>query len=359
MNFGSQAQNPFLTTLDNVKKVALNTDGLGQSVLLKGLRQRRPRLRPSGLRRHQHPRRRRRGHEHPDGEGHQVRRPLRHVHVNASEMYPEAKAFSEDMVRRNSSGGLSYGWNWLDQGIGIDGIYDLASGMRKSRFADLKSKVGDNMDFIYLDVWGNNTSGAEDSWETRKMSQMINQNGWRMTTEWGAGNEYDATFQHWAADLTYGGSAMKGENSQGHALPAQPPEGQLGRRLPVVRPGRERPAARRLQHEGLRRLAGTQRLRRVHQEPVHARRVHQVHPALQGRPLGQQPARRHLREGCLRQQRQRADHAEGRPRQRRRPVPWLQRHQQHRVPQPHHHAQRHHRGVRRGLPGQQQHRQGH
>lgn len=36
MNFGSQAQNPFLTTLDNVKKVALNTDGLGQSVLLKG-----------------------------------------------------------------------------------------------------------------------------------------------------------------------------------------------------------------------------------------------------------------------------------------------------------------------------------
>ena len=31
MNFGSQAQNPFLTTLDNVKKVALNTDGLGQA----------------------------------------------------------------------------------------------------------------------------------------------------------------------------------------------------------------------------------------------------------------------------------------------------------------------------------------
>ena len=213
MNFGSQAQNPFLTTLDNVKKVALNTDGLGQSVLLKGYGNE--------------------GHDsgHPDygdintraGGAADMNTLMEKgtkygarfgVHVNASEMYPEAKAFSEDMVRRNSSGGLSYGWNWLDQGIGIDGIYDLASGMRKSRFADLKSKVGDNMDFIYLDVWGNNTSGAEDSWETRKMSQMINQNGWRMTTEWGAGNEYDATFQHWAADLTYGGSAMKGENSQ-------------------------------------------------------------------------------------------------------------------------------------------------
>ena len=213
MNFGSQAQNPFLTTLDNVKKVALNTDGLGQSVLLKGYGNE--------------------GHDsgHPDygdigqrlGGADDMNTMMEEgskygarfgVHVNASEMYPEAKAFSEDMVRRNSAGGLSYGWNWLDQGVGIDGIYDLASGMRKSRFADLKSKVGDNMDFIYLDVWGNNTSGAEDSWETRKMSQMINQNGWRMTTEWGAGNEYDATFQHWAADLTYGGSGMKGENSQ-------------------------------------------------------------------------------------------------------------------------------------------------
>ncbi|MDY3005659.1 endo-alpha-N-acetylgalactosaminidase family protein, partial [Anaerococcus porci] len=36
MNFGSQAQNPFLTSLDGIKKVYLNTDGLGQMVLLKG-----------------------------------------------------------------------------------------------------------------------------------------------------------------------------------------------------------------------------------------------------------------------------------------------------------------------------------
>ena len=213
MNFGSQAQNPFLTTLDNVKKVALNTDGLGQSVLLKGYGNE--------------------GHDsgHPDygdinkraggaadmntlmekGKKYGARFG---VHVNASEMYPEAKAFSEKMVRRNGNGGLSYGWNWLDQGIGIDGIYDLASNSRKNRFGYLKKEVKDNMDFIYLDVWGNQTSGAEDSWETRKMSKMINDNKWRMTTEWGAGNEYDSTFQHWAADLTYGGFKMKGENSQ-------------------------------------------------------------------------------------------------------------------------------------------------
>lgn len=213
MNFGSQAQNPFLTSLDNVKKVALNTDGLGQSVLLKGYANE--------------------GHDsgHPDygdigkriggvkdfntlmekGKAYGARFG---IHVNASEMYPEAKAFNEQMVRRNSAGGLQYGWNWLDQGVGIDGAYDLASGSREARFADLKNKVGDNMDFIYVDVWGNNTSGAEDSWETRKLSKMITDNGWRMTTEWGAGNEYDSTFQHWAADLTYGGSGMKGINSQ-------------------------------------------------------------------------------------------------------------------------------------------------
>ena len=214
MNFGSQAQNPFLTTLDNVKKVALNTDGLGQSVLLKGYGNE--------------------GHDsgHPDygdinkraGGASDMNTLMEKgkkygarfgVHVNASEMYPEAKAFSEQMVRRNGkSGSLRYGWNWLDQGIGIDGIYDLASNSRKNRFGDLKKEVKDNMDFIYLDVWGNQTSGTEDSWETRKMSKMINDNKWRMTTEWGAGNEYDSTFQHWAADLTYGGFKMKGENSQ-------------------------------------------------------------------------------------------------------------------------------------------------
>ena len=214
MNFGSQAQNPFLTTLDNVKKVALNTDGLGQSVLLKGYGSE--------------------GHDsgHPDyadigkriGGAKDMNTLMKKgseygarfgIHVNASEMYPEAKAFTEDSVRRNAQGGLSYGWNWLDQGVGIDGIWDLGTGSREARFDALKEEVGDNMDFIYLDVWGNLTSSSsEDSWETRKMSKMINDNGWRMTTEWGSGNEYDSTFQHWAADLTYGGSTSKGENSQ-------------------------------------------------------------------------------------------------------------------------------------------------
>ena len=75
--------------------------------------------------------------------------------------------------------------------------------------------TGDNLDFIYVDVWGNQTATrTEDSWETRHLSDEITENGWRMTTEWGFSNEYDSTFQHWAADLTYGGYSAKGENSE-------------------------------------------------------------------------------------------------------------------------------------------------
>ena len=207
MDFGSQAANPFLTILDGVKRVALSTDGLGQSIILKGYGSE--------------------GHDsgHPDYgdigtriggaedmntlmvEGGKLGAKFG-VHINASEMYTEAKAFNDDLSRGN------YGWNWLDQGIGINGLYDLGSGARMERLQSLKDQVGDNLDFIYLDVWGNNTSGTEDAWESRNIARQINSLGWRFTTEWGATQEYDSTLQHWAADLSYGGSGAKGQNSE-------------------------------------------------------------------------------------------------------------------------------------------------
>lgn len=213
MNFGGQAQNPFLTTLDNVKRVAMHTDGLGQSVLLKGYASE--------------------GHDsgHPDyadigkriGGADDMNTLMEEgaeygakfgIHVNAGEMYPEAEAFNDELVRRLEDGSLKYGWNWLDQGVGIDSVYDLGMGLREARFDALKELVGDNMDFVYVDIWGNRTGGSDDSWQTRKLSKEITDNGWRMTTEWGSANEYDSTFQHWAADLTYGGYTLKGENSE-------------------------------------------------------------------------------------------------------------------------------------------------
>ena len=213
MNFGGHAQNPFLTTLDNVKRVAMHTDGLGQSVLLKGYANE--------------------GHDsaHPDyadigqriGGAEEMNILMEKgaedgarfgIHVNAGEMYPEAKAFKDDNVRRLEDGTLRYGWNWIDQGIGLDSIYDLATGEREARFDALEELVGQNLDFVYVDIWGNRTGGTDDSWQTRKLSKEINDNGWRMANEWGSANEYDSTFQHWATDLTYGGFEKKGQNSE-------------------------------------------------------------------------------------------------------------------------------------------------
>ena len=217
MNFGSQAANPFLMNLDGVKRVYLNTEGLGQGVLLKGYGSE--------------------GHDsgHPDygdigrriGGAEDMNKLLVEgkkmgalfgVHVNASEMYTEAKAFSNELSRGYN--GIASGWNWLDQGIGINARYDLATKSRENRFKDLYNQVGENLDFIYVDVWGNgvNDSGTsgdsyEDAWASRMLAREINRLGWRFTTEWGPTQEYDSTLQHWAADLAYGGYQSKGENS--------------------------------------------------------------------------------------------------------------------------------------------------
>ena len=211
MNFGSQAQNPFLMTLDGIKKINLHTDGLGQGVLLKGY----------GSEGHDS------GHLNYADIGKRIggvedfktliekaKKYGAHlgIHVNASETYPESKYFNENILRKNPDGSYSYGWNWLDQGINIDAAYDLAHG-RLARWEDLKKKLGDGLDFIYVDVWGNGQSGDNGAWATHVLAKEINKQGWRFAIEWGHGGEYDSTFQHWAADLTYGGYTNKGINS--------------------------------------------------------------------------------------------------------------------------------------------------
>ncbi len=211
MNFSSQAQNPFLMTLDGIKKIALNTDNLGQSILLKGY----------GSEGHDS------GHLNYADIGRRIggvedfktliAKAKEYgaklgIHVNASETYPESKYFGEDRLLKATTGAFSYGWNWLDQGINIDALYDLGHG-RYQRFKDLKDSLGEGLDFIYVDVWGNGQSGDNTAWPTRQLAKEINDLGWRLALEWGYAGEYDSTFQHWAADLTYGGKDLKGINS--------------------------------------------------------------------------------------------------------------------------------------------------
>ena len=216
MNFGSQAQNPFLVTLDNVKKVYLHTDGLGQNVLLKGY----------GSEGHDS------GHLNyadigkriggakdmklllDEGEKYGA---IFGIHVNASETYPESKYFTEDRLKRKD-GNYHYGWNWIDQGININADYDLRHG-RAQRWADLAKELdrGDGtngLDYIYVDVWGNGQSGDNGTWASQQLAKEIMSQGWSVAGEWGYANHYTSIFQHWAADLTYGGYSLKGVNSK-------------------------------------------------------------------------------------------------------------------------------------------------
>lgn len=211
MNFGSQAQNPFLMTLDGIKKINLHTDGLGQGILLKGYGSE---GHDSGHLNYADIGKRIGGVEDFKALIEKAKKYGAHlgIHVNASETYPESKYFNEDILRKNPDGSYSYGWNWLDQGVNIDAAYDLAHG-RLARWEELKNKLGEGLDFIYVDVWGNGQSGDNGAWATHVLAKEINKQGWRFAIEWGHGGEYDSTFQHWAADLTYGGYTNKGINS--------------------------------------------------------------------------------------------------------------------------------------------------
>lgn len=202
MNFGSHAQQPFLKTLDHVKKVALATDGLGQAVLLKGYANE--------------------GHDsgHPDygdvgermggkedlntliNEGKKYNADFG-VHINAQEAYPEANSFSEALI----NGPNAKGWGWLDQSYTIDKLRDLYTGSRAKRLDELKANVP-GLAFIYLDVW------YQDQWESNRVAEQFADRGWRMTTEFGTAIANYATWQHWATDKNYGGSTDKGINSE-------------------------------------------------------------------------------------------------------------------------------------------------
>lgn len=243
MNFASMAPNPFLSTADNIKKVYLATDGLPQAVMLKGYGNE--------------------GHDSANSEyadiaereggvedfqdlikiAHEYNTEIG-IHVNAQEVYSEAKSINDAMVSYPDGAIFGNGWGWLDQSTVINKLWDLSSEARLKRFVQLYDRINgtsfysgdwekgeyvkdsqgslnatleeikadaatrkDNMDFIYLDVW------YQDAWETRRIAEEINSLGWRFSTEFSGKGEYDSTWQHWSTDTTYGGRGAKGYNS--------------------------------------------------------------------------------------------------------------------------------------------------
>ncbi|MFB7631559.1 endo-alpha-N-acetylgalactosaminidase family protein [Streptomyces sp. NPDC056149] len=202
-NFASQATNPFLATLDNVKRIALATDGLRQFTLLKGYQSE--------------------GHDsaHPDYGGNYNERAggladlntlLRAgkkwhsdfaVHVNATESYPVAHAFSERLVNKHDKQ-----WDWLDQSYRIDARRDLVSGDIAARFAQLRRETDPALNTVYLDVF------RESGWNSDRLQRHLRDQGWRVATEWGHGLERSALWSHWANETDYGPDTSRGINSQ-------------------------------------------------------------------------------------------------------------------------------------------------
>ncbi|WP_418959320.1 endo-alpha-N-acetylgalactosaminidase family protein [Streptomyces tritici] len=202
-NFASNATHPFLRTLDDVKRISLATDGLGQFTLLKGYGSE--------------------GHDsaHPDYGGNYNKRAggladlntlLKEgrkwgstfgVHVNATESYPEAKNFSETLVDKTKPG-----WNWLNQSYYIDQRRDLNSGDLARRFQQLRDETDPNLSTLYIDVYY--THG----WIADKTLQTLRAQGWNVATEWSEKFERASLWSHWANDLNYGGATNKGLNSQ-------------------------------------------------------------------------------------------------------------------------------------------------
>ncbi|SEE60399.1 endo-alpha-N-acetylgalactosaminidase [Arthrobacter alpinus] len=203
-NFASQASNPFLRTLDDVKHTALATDGLGQYSLLKGFTSE--------------------GHDsaNTDFSGNWNERAggikdmntllsqakeygaTFTVHMNNTEAYPESKAFSDTFIKQPPG----KGWNWLEQSYYIDQRRDVLSGDQNQRIKGLDEAADDNLTANYIDVY------YESGWVGERLQRNIMDNGFSVSSEFANSMVRNNTWSHWAVDEKYGGSTLKGWNSE-------------------------------------------------------------------------------------------------------------------------------------------------
>jgi len=200
-NFASQATNPFLKTLDNVKRISMNTDDLGQWVLEKGYANE--------------------GHDsgHPDyggdyntraggltdldklaSDGSKYNADLA-VHVNVTEAYPQAKAFSDVLIQ-----GQVNGWDWLNQSYHIDQRHDLGTADVLDRFRQLRREAP-QIKTVYIDVY------MSSGWLADGLAKGLRQMGFEVATEYAYKFEGNAIWSHWANDKGYGDATNKGINS--------------------------------------------------------------------------------------------------------------------------------------------------
>ncbi|MGG5461809.1 endo-alpha-N-acetylgalactosaminidase family protein [Clostridium sp. B9] len=205
MNFASHAQYPFDRLTDQVAKYSNYLDGFGQMMLVKGYQSE--------------------GHDsaHPDygnnfneraggveefnemaktvGEKYNT---LVGVHINTTEIYPEAKYFLDDILEQP----YRKGWGWLDQSYYVDKRADVLNDTEiglKARLGEMKEATSE-LDWVYVDVYRTNP------WNEYMLQNFLMDSDWYVATEWSGPMRRNAIWTHWA-DLTYdNGNVSNGVN---------------------------------------------------------------------------------------------------------------------------------------------------
>lgn len=209
-NIVSQATNPFLHTIDDIKRISLATDNLGHRSLLKGYQAE--------------------GHDSAQGDygGHyngraggfddlvKLANGARNfnttlgVHVNVTESYSEAYAFSEELLRMPPQ----KAWGWMNQAYYMNGPKDLGTGNVVDRFKKFRNDlsgahVEDVLKWLYFDVYY-----PVGGWEPQRLNAEMQKQGWVVSSEWARALLDGNTWSHWSNEERYGGRKIKGINSK-------------------------------------------------------------------------------------------------------------------------------------------------
>lgn len=184
-------QNPFLRSLDTVKKISNFTDNFGQLVLHKGYQAE--------------------GHDdsHPDYGGHiGIRQGGKEdfntlinegakynakigVHINATEYIKDAFEYPGAIVNENAPG-----WGWLDQAYYVDQRQDIMTGELFRRL-DMLKEDAPNLNWVYVDVYTGN------GWNAHQLASKINGLGYMLATEMNGPLEQQVPWTHWGGDPAY------------------------------------------------------------------------------------------------------------------------------------------------------------
>ncbi|MDN6428861.1 MAG: endo-alpha-N-acetylgalactosaminidase family protein, partial [Propionibacterium sp.] len=191
-NFGSEATNPFLKSLDNIKRVALATDGLGQWTLLKGY----------GSEGHDSANSDYGGHYNSAAGGLKdlnilIQGAKRYntdvaVHINATELYPAARAYS-DVLTQDAH---TPAWDWLGQSYETAQEEDLGQGLIIDRLEELRAEAP-RLDGVYIDAY------YRAGWVAEGLADKLRGMGLELGSEYSWAFEGNSIWSHWANDVGY------------------------------------------------------------------------------------------------------------------------------------------------------------